>query len=321
MKESDDREPQLSDLKTVLALLKDGTVTRAAQSLGMSQSALSYQLDRMRWRFSDPLFVRVGNRMAPTPFAQRLAEPAARVVHIVDTEIAGLAAFDPSTTERDFRIGLNELGAITLLPKLVRRMSELAPRARLTPVTVDAAAIPSALDSGEMDIAAGHFPQTHDLLLQQLLYERDYICVVRRDHPDIGASMTMREFSETPCIETPASPVTRAWLDEELGRRGLQTKVQMSVWHVSAIPFVVAACDCVAVIPREVFDIFAPIAAIRTVKLPIDIPPIQIHQYWHPRVGSDPAVRFFRELVFATARSDGKGQPEKRAGAGRSGKN
>ncbi len=313
MKEFDSREIQLSDLGTVLALLKDGTVTRAAQSLGMSQSALSYQLDRMRARFDDPLFIRVGNRMSPTPFAERLAEPAARVMRIVETEIAGLAAFDPLTTEREFRIGLNELGAITLLPKLVRRISQSAPHARLTPMTVDPSAIPSALDSGAMDIAAGHFPQTHDLLLQQLLYERDYVCVVRRDHPYIGTSMTMREFADTPSIETPASPVTLAWLDEELTRRGLQTRVQMSVRHVSAIPFVVAACDCVAVIPREVFEVFAPIAAIRTVKLPIDIPPIQIHQYWHPRMASDPAIRFFRELVFETARSELETEPGNRA--------
>lgn len=312
MKEFDDQKPQLNDLRVVLAVLKDGTVTRAAQSLGVSQSALSYQIDRMRKRFSDPLFVRAGNRMAPTPFAQRLAGPAARIMHIVDTEIAGLAAFDPATTERDFRIGLNELGAITFLPKLVRRMAELAPRARLTPVTVDVESLPSALDSGEMDIAAGHFPQTHDLLRQQLLYERDYVCVVRRDHPHIGESMTMREFSETPSIETPASPITLAWLQEELSRRGLQTTPKMSVRHVSAIPFVVAACDCVAIIPREVFEIFASIAAIRTVTLPINIPPIQIHQCWHPRVGSDAAVKFFRELVFTTARNAVKGQQGRR---------
>ena len=80
MNEFDDHQPQLSDLKTVLMLLKDGTVTRAAQSLGISQSALSYQLDRMRSRFADPLFVRVGNRMSPTPFAQRLAGPAQHLV-------------------------------------------------------------------------------------------------------------------------------------------------------------------------------------------------------------------------------------------------
>lgn len=300
MKEFEAQYPQLNDLKTVLTLLKDGTVTKTARSLGVSQSALSYQLDRMRSRFGDPMFVRVGNRMAPTPFAQRLAGPAARVIQIVETEIAALASFDPSTTEREFRIGLNELGAITLLPKLVQRMNELAPRARLTPIIVDAATISSTLESGDMDIAAGHFPQTHDILLQQLLYERDYVCILRKGHPHSGDSMTMREFSEIPSIGTPASPATRSWLDAELSRRGLQIKVQMSVRHVSAIPFVVAASDYVAVIPREVFDIFSPVSAIKTVRLPIDIPPIQIHQYWHPRVSSDSAVKFFRELIFST---------------------
>ena len=250
MKRFDNQEPQLADLKAVLALLRDGTVTRAAETLGLTQSALSWQLDRMRRRFADPLFVRVGNRMAPTPFAQRLAEPAARVLRIVETEIAGLAAFDPSTTEREFRIGLNEIGAITLLPGLVRRMAALAPHARLTPAHVDVGSIAGALESGAMDVAAGHFPQPHGSLLQQLLYRRDYVCVARRDHPRIGASMTLREFSRTPRIEIPATPVTQAWLDAQLRRRNLQGVVQMSTQHVAAIPFIVAASDHVAVIPR-----------------------------------------------------------------------
>jgi DNA-binding transcriptional LysR family regulator len=302
MKEFDTHGPQLSDLKTVLALLEDGTVTRAAQRLGLTQSALSYQLERMRRRFSDPLFVRVGNRMAPTPLAQRLAEPAARVLRIVDTEIAGLATFEPATTEREFRIGLNEIGAITLLPKIVRRMASVAPRARLAPAHVDVGSIGSALESGAMDLAAGHLPQPHHLLLQQLLYRRDYVCVARRDHPRIGASMTMREFSRTPQIETPAVRVTRGWLEAQLRRRKLQGNVRMSTQHVAAIPFIIAASDHVAVIPREVYELFAPIAAIKPVKLPIDMPPVDVHQYWHPRVASDPAVRFLRELVYAAAR-------------------
>ena len=300
MKELDNHEPLLSDLKTVLAILEAGTVTRAAEQMGMSQPALSYQLDRMRWRFSDPLFVRVGSRMAPTPFARRLAEPASRVMRIVG-EIAGLAAFDPMTTDREFRIGLTELGAITALPKLVRRMAERAPRARLTPVNLDPATIVQSLESGAMDIAAGNFPQPQELLLQQRLYERDYVCIVRHDHPHIGESMTMREFSDTPRIETPASLAARAWLDDEMSRMQLQTKVSMSTRHVAAIPFIVAACDCTAIVPREVFNLFALAAGIRAVRLPIAIPPIQVYQYWHPCMGADPAVTFFRELVFETA--------------------
>jgi DNA-binding transcriptional LysR family regulator len=113
--------PELNDLRTLLAVLHDGTLTRAAQRLGVTQSALSYQLERMRQRFADPLFVRVGNRMAPTPFTQQMAEPAARVLRIVEKEIAGMHSFDPAATDREFRIGLNEIGAITLLPRLPQR--------------------------------------------------------------------------------------------------------------------------------------------------------------------------------------------------------
>ena len=300
MRELDSPEPQLSDLKTVLAILEAGTVTRAAEHMGMSQSALSYQLDRMRSRFGDPLFVRVGSRMAPTPFARLLADPAARIMRIVG-EIGGLAAFDPLTTTREFRIGLTELGAITALPTLVRRMAERAPRARLSPVNVDPATMLQALESGAMDIAAVSFPVPHDLLVRQRLYERDYVCVVRKDHPTIGDSMTMREFADTPRIETPVSLVARAWLEDEMSRMQLQTKVSMSTRHVAAIPFIVAACDCAAIIPREVFELFVPSSGIRAVALPIEIPPIQVYQYWHPCMGSDPAVTFFRELIFETA--------------------
>ena len=302
LKHDDGSDPQLDDLKAVLALLRDGTVTRAAQNLGLTQSTLSYHLDRMRRRFGDPLFVRVGNRMAPTPLAQQLAEPATRVLRIVETEIAGLTAFDPSTTEREFRIGLNEIGAITLLPKLVRRMAEVAPRARLAPVPVDSGSFANALESGAMDMAAGHFPQPHGFLLQQLLYCRDYVCVVRRDHPRIGASMTLTEFSQLALIETPTVQITQAWLDAQLRQRNFPGTVHMSTLHVAAIPFIVAASDHVAVIPREVYELFVPIAAIKTVKLPIDLPAIEIYQYWHPRVANDPAVKFLRELVYAAAR-------------------
>lgn len=302
MKKTDPREPQLADLKAVLALLQDGTVTRAAQRLDLTQSALSYQLDRMRKRFADPLFVRVGNRMAPTPFAQRLGEPAERVMRIIDTEIASLATFDAATTEREFRIGLNEIGAITLLPKLVRHLAVRAPRAQLTPSQVDGDSMAAALESGALDVAAAHFPQPHGLLLRQLLYRRDYVCVARRDHPHIGASMTLREFSRTPQVVPLAVPVTLAWLDAQMRRQGLHAAVRMSTQHVSSIPFIVAASDYVAVIPLELFELFAPIARIKTVAMKIAIPALEIHQYWHPRVAGDPAVKFLCELVYAASR-------------------
>jgi DNA-binding transcriptional LysR family regulator len=153
-----------------------------------------------------------------------------------------------------------------------------------------------------MDLAVGYFAEPHGSLLQQLLYRRDCVCIARADHPRIGASMTLREFSRKPQVGTPAMGGTQVWMDARLRRSRLQRGVQMTTQHMAAIPFIVAASDYVAVIPREVYELFRPIAPIRSVRLPLAIPPIEIRQYWHPRAAGDPAVKFLRELVYAAAR-------------------
>ncbi len=302
MKTLDADLPQLSDLRVVLALIEDGTVTKAAVRLGVTQSALSYQVERMRKRFGDPLFVRVGNRMAATPFALRVAEPASRVLRIMEAEIGGIKSFEPLETTREFRIGMNELGALTLLPRLVRRLAEMAPHARLMPVPVNAANLGPLLESGDLDIAAGFFATSDTKLFQQRLYQRDYACVARRDHPHIGPSLTWRQFAHAQKIHMGSVPSTTAWLESQLRKSGHSFSVHMTTQYIATIPFLVAASDLIAVIPRELYELFLPISAIKVVRLPKVIPPITIRQYWHPRLAGDPSIRFLRELVYAVAR-------------------
>ncbi len=301
MNKFDNRQPELADLKAVMALIEHGTVTRAAQALGTTQSALSYQLDRMRKRFGDALFVRIGNRMAATPFTQRLAEPAARVLRIMETEINGLQSFDPATTTREYRIGMNELGAITLVPRLVRRLAELAPNAAISPVQLGSETLSTALESGQIDMAVGFFATSDPRLFQQRLYQRDYVCIANRDHPQVGAALSWRAFSLARKVHTSAIPVTTGWLETQLRKASFSPSVTMSIQHIAAIPFIVAASDMVAIVPRELYELFSPIVALKTVRLPKAIPAITIRQYWHPRIASDPSVKFLRELVFEVA--------------------
>ena len=302
MKTLDADLPQLLDLRVVLALIDCGTVTKAAERLGVTQSALSYQVERMRKRFGDPLFVRVGNRMAATPFALRVVEPANRVLRIMETEIGGIKSFAPLVTTREFRIGLNELGALTLLPRLVKRLAKLAPHARLLPVPVNAANLSPLLESGELDIAAGFFATSDTKLFQQRLYQRDYACVARRDHPHIGQSLTWREFGRAQKVHSSSVPSTTAWLESQLRKSGHAFEVHMTTQYITVIPFLVAASDLIAVIPRELYELFLPISAIKVVRLPKVIPAITIRQYWHPRMAGDPSIQFLRELVYAVAR-------------------
>lgn len=302
MSKFDSSQPELADLKAVMALMEHGTVTRAAQMLGTSQSALSYQLDRMRKRFGDTLFVRIGNRMAATPFTQRLAEPAARVLRIMETEIGGLQSFDPATTTREFRIGMNELGAITLVPRLIKRLAELAPHAMISPVQLGSENLSTTLESGQLDMAVGFFATSDPGLFQQRLYQRDYVCIARKDHPQVGAALSWQAFSLARKVHTGAIPVTTAWLEAQLRKASFSPSVTMSIQHIAAIPFIVAASDMVAIVPRELYELLSPIVSLKTVRLPKAIPAITIRQYWHPRIASDPSVKFLRELVFEMAR-------------------
>lgn len=300
MKKSD-RDLQLSDLRAVLALIDAGTVTRAAETIGMSQSALSYKLERMRKQFGDPLFVRVGNRMAPTPLVSRLAEPAAQVLRIVETDLRGQTHFDPATTDRVFRIGVNEIGAIVLLPRLVRRLAEVAPRARITQLLVNPAHLAAALESGAMDLAAGYVGQADHNLMQRLLYRRDYVCIAAKGHPRVGRSVTLEQLCREGQVQSPGVPLTNAWIADQLRRTGVEPAVSMQTQSVAAIPFIVAASDLLGLIPREVYELFRPIAAIKIVALPVKVPPVVVHEYWHPRMSGDPTNQFFRDLVHRVA--------------------
>jgi DNA-binding transcriptional LysR family regulator len=301
-RDRDASDIQLADLRALVALISFGTVTRAAAELGLSQSVLSHKLERMRRWFADPLFVRVGNRMAPTPLVLRLVEPARQVLRIVETDIRGSAPFDPSTTERVFHIGVNEIGAFALVPRLMQRLAEVAPRAQLSQLLVEPTQLAAALESGAMDLAAGHIPQPDPCLVQRALYRRGYVCIAANNHPRIRRSIGFAQLATERLLQTPGNPITNEWLREQMECAGHPMPAPVQTQHLGAIPFIVAASELVAVIPQEVFELFRPIAAVKMVRLPVQIPPIEIHQYWHPRVASDPANRFFRDFVYRVAR-------------------
>lgn len=293
---------RLSDLRIIRVLLQEGTVTAAAQRLRIGQPSLSYALERMRSRVGDALFVRSGNRMAPTPLAERLEAVAKRVLTVLDDELAELSTFDPASTRREFRLGVNEMGAITIVPKVVSILAARAPLARLLPVQGDSSSFAAALESGHIELAAGHFRQPPGHLRQQLVLKREYVCIARREHPIIGARMTLRQFARAPQIHTTTAPAMHAAIAAQLAKHGLESTMAMTSPHLASVPFIVALSDLIAVIPRGVFDLFWPVAAIKMVEVPMKIPAIDIRQYWHPRLDRDPASRFLREVVSEAAR-------------------
>ncbi len=279
------------------AVLERGTITGAADKLGVSQSALSHALNRLRARFSDPLFVRAGASMQPTPLVISLTEPLQRSMAIVRNEILSAARFDPATTNRTFKLCVNEVGALLLAPKVIRILQKNAPHASLTPLEISRPDISDALESGRVDLAVGHYPELKTSIYQQLLFRRSYVAIVRKNHPRIGSSLTAAQFYKTPLIRCTATVAITRWVDQQFARVKQTPVIALETPYVMALATLVAATDWMAFVPEELVFALKSIAAVRVVDCPLALPVLDLKQHWHRRYKDDGANRFLRQIV------------------------
>lgn len=280
------------------AVLTHGTITKAAEHLGVSQSALSHTLVRLRSHFGDPLFVRAGGVMKPTPLVLGITEPLRRSLTIIRGEILGARRFDPKTSQRLFKICVSEVGAFLLVPRLLKVLSKRAPGASLAPMEVPRAEIPSALESGAVDLAIGHFPELKSSLFQQNLFVRSYSAIVAKSHPTVGARMTARQFQQIPIVRCNSTVAINQWLDAYFAKSGPAPATALETPYLMALATIVGATQWVAFVPDELLEPMQRLASIRAVEVPAAVPRLAVKQYWHRRYKDDEANRFLRALVY-----------------------
>lgn len=279
------------------AILEHRTITNAAEKLGVSQSALSHALTRLRVRFNDPLFVRAGTAMQPTPLVISLAEPLQRSMAVIRNEILATARFDPATTTRIFKLCVNEVGAFLLAPKVIRILRSNAPGASLTPLEISRPDIFDALESGRVDLAIGHYPELKSSLYQQLLFRRSYVAIVRENHLTVAGSMPAAQFYKTPLIRCTATVAISKWLDQRFAKTGQTQIIALETPYVMALATLAAATDWMAFVPEELVAALKSIAPVRVVEMPFVLPVLDVKQHWHRRFKDDDANRFLRQVV------------------------
>jgi DNA-binding transcriptional LysR family regulator len=289
---------RLDFLLVLQAILKCRTITRAADELGCTQSALSHALVGLRKRFRDPLFVRAKGEMHPTPLVMRFADPLERSLAIIRDEILGSAAFDADTSERAFKLRVNEIGAYLLVPRVIKLLRQRAPHASVTTVEIPRADIGEALEDGKADLAVGHYPELTANIFQQGLFVRGYAAIVRADHPKIGYNVVADEFFDLSFVRCTATVAMNRWLGEQFRKRGRTPKIALETPYVIALAGLVAATDCLTLVPQELVPTLANLAPVRAVELPFKLPTPAIKQHWHRRYKDDDANRFIRQVVF-----------------------
>jgi DNA-binding transcriptional LysR family regulator len=292
-------ELDLTQIRLLAELSRSRSVSRAAQQIGVSQSAASHALAKLRKRLGDPLFTRATDGFQPTPFGARLGSASCEAL---DALLAGLTSsdkFDPRTTTRVFSFFMNDIGQTIFLPPLLKFLKQNAPdaSARVLPVPMDNPG--AALSSGAVDFAAGFFDNLTTGFFQSLVFHERYACIVRAGHPNFRSGMTLEAFKNSDHAVADATGMAHAVIDRYLARHRVKRNVTLRVPGLHVLPMIVANSDLVAVIPWRLADAFAARLPIKVLPPPVAMSQFDVCIYWHERYQHDPAIRWMRRAFVA----------------------
>jgi DNA-binding transcriptional LysR family regulator len=304
---------ELAALRCLTVLIDERNVTRAAERLGMSQPAVSHALARLRRHFSDPLLVRAGRNMVPTPRAIEIDGIAREVLSAVHRLGAAGRSVDPLTVRARFVVTVPEYFERTLAPRLMERLLREAPNVSVELRAPNLDLARDWLDSGEVDfrLAWIHVPRPESRFGR--LPDDKLVCLVREGHPVVGPQLRAPEFFALPHVR-PAVAVSgggeerEVTLEQYIGlpsrnRPGAQRlRLALLAQSFTTILQVVANTDAIATVPdRATWDL-DPRLRLRVLRPPVALPPLRGALYWHERNNADPRHRWFRRLLLETAR-------------------
>jgi DNA-binding transcriptional LysR family regulator len=293
----DMRNVDLNLLVVFDAMLEHASVTHTGRALKLSQPATSAALARLRALFSDPLFVKIGARMEPTPRASELAPGVRTVMDTVRREILVDTTFDPLHTHRTFTLITPDIGEIGFLPGLLARLAVDAPMANLQTLAMPADVAAEALETGRADLAIGFFPDLKKAgFVQQRLFKTHYVCLARRDHPTIGDRISLKQYLAA--SHAVIRPEGREHLVEEfLRKHEIKRRVLLSIPHYMSLVPILPTCDLISTVPRQIADACVKHANIKILAPPMALPSIDVHQSWHMRFNKDRANMWLRKTL------------------------
>jgi DNA-binding transcriptional LysR family regulator len=292
----DIRKIDLNLLVALDALLAERSVSRAATRLHLSQPAASALLARLRDMFGDPLLLRGAGGMVPTPRALELIAPLGQVLADVRAMVRPSAAFDPAAAMNTFTLSASDYVEYALLPPVVDFLERKAPGVRLAVRPLELQMVEKQMEQGEVDVCITALRNAPAGLHASPLYSERIVCVVRRNHPDIGARLSLDRFCSLDhiLVSVRGSSFT-AQTDEALAAIGRKRRVRLSVPHFLMVPEMIARSNMIGTLPERLARGYA--GKLRIVEPPLKIDGFTVAALWHERAHRDPAQQWLRELL------------------------
>lgn len=284
------------------ALLQDASVTQAARRIGVTQSALSQTLARLRTQFDDPLLVRVGRRMELTPFASRIQGRLRRAMTELEGVVGDRPHFDPKTESRRFVVAAVDYVSTVTVPPLQRALSKKAPHADLAVHALGARSIADRLEQGLVDLYLGVDGAAERGLRMETLFTDSLVVVVRHGHPLAKGRLTAAAYAGHPHIHVSPRRDRGSIVDRALREVGLARRVAIEMPYFGLVPDFLEGSELVATLPRSVANAFAARHRLVLLPPPIAVPEIRICMAWHPAFDREPRSMWLRDVVRSVVR-------------------
>ena len=288
------------------AIMTERSMTGAANRIGMSQPAVSNAVARMRQVWNDPLFVKQGRGIKPTPHAENLWQQTKNPLFEI-RQVTTENSFDPATSDRIFRIGVTEHPVDMIWLPLRKVMEKNAPNISIHSVPIHRNTEELLLDAS-IDLAVHYYVGSHKQVRASWLFSNKLCCVVRPDHDllsrlDKNGVLPLEEYLSADHLMVSLSGDARANVDDVLAQRGLQRRIAMTVNHFSLIPPILMDSNLVCVTPQSVVARSVRAGELKVIPLPFEIEPAPISLLWHTRQDRDAGNIWMRQLVsiFANA--------------------
>lgn len=275
------------------AIYQQRNLTRAAEVLCITQPAVSNALGRLRNTLNDPLFVRTSQGMSPTPMSENIVGRVQEALQLLNTSVTEGEIFEPEQTDKVFRLSMNDLAEATILPNLLEHLETVAPNIGIECYQVARGDVERELAAGTLDLALDSPLISGTQLCTKSLIKQRYACVVRRDHPLVGDSLTLDQYLALDHILVSSRRKGASYEDTALNKMGRQRRVRTRVQHYQVAPLLVERTDMALTMPMSMAKKYD----LKILEVPFSLPPLDWNLFWHKSADHDKANLWMRELL------------------------
>jgi DNA-binding transcriptional LysR family regulator len=281
------------------AIYREGSITKAAVTLNLTQPAVSHALSRLREVYDDPLFVRAGNRMAPTPLTRSIIDSVREALGQLQTTLTTPQPFDPATNQKQVVLAMRGVVESVLLPDLVAELEVQAPQMQFISARVPRREMEAELAAGRLDLAFDVLLPIGANIRHCVLLEDRFVVMSRKRHLSLRGGLDLEKYLQQRHVVVSSRRSGPVVEDFELGRLGYHRHIGMRCQNYFVALKTVAHTQMLLTVPENYALRNQHYHDLKIWSLPLELQPVASYMYWHASVDDDPANQWLRNQVIS----------------------